>query len=275
MGTTVNLSSGNDNWKDLDSPLGDNDTLVNGNAGNDTILGGWGNDTLYGGNAAYANGVTFLNDGNDFLDGGQGSDLLFGGSGNDTLLGGSQNDTLFGGLGNDFLNGGLHDDTLIGGEGNDNLYDISGNNRFIGVQPGNGFGKGEIDTLTGGTGDDTFVLGDHNGITFYNDREGFLGSSGDGLNTPISQAKGYALIREFHSTYDTIQLASGSSAADYYLKTGYFVDDSVYHSAADTAIYRKFEAPVIGGDSTITSYELIGVISGVSGLNMSMDCFKF
>lgn len=213
-------------------------------------------------------------DGDDSLDGGQGFDLLFGGSGKDTLLGGSQEDTLFGGLGNDYLNGGADDDTLIGGMGNDVLTDTSGNNRFIGVQPGNGFGKGEIDTLTGGTGDDTFVLGDHNGVTFYNDREKLVGSSGDGLNVPISQAQGYALIREFNFHYDKIELAEGSSASDYLLKTGFFVDDSAYHSASDTAIYRKFETPLLGG-GTATSYELIGVISGVSGLNMSMNCFQF
>lgn len=274
MSTTINLDSNSNSWAAINVLLGGNEQLVNGNGGNDTLSGGWGDDTLYGGNAASPNGHLLFSDGKDSLDGGQGNDSLFGGSGNDTLLGGSQNDTLMGGLGDDYLNGGLHDDTLIGGRGDDHLRDDSGVNRFIGVQSGDGFGRGEIDILTGGAGDDTFVLGDHNGVTFYNDRDNLLGSGGDGLNTPITQAQGYALIRNFHSIYDTIELANGSSADDYLLQTGYFVDDSEFHSALDTAIYRRFDTPLFGGE-TMTSYELIGVISGTSGLNLSMDCFTF
>ncbi len=275
MSTKINLNSDSNYWAANNGFLGDNAQFVNANSGNDTLYGGWGNDMLFGGNETSPNGLLFLNDGNDYLHGEEGNDRLFGGSGNDTLMGGSQNDTLFGGLGHDYLDGGLDNDILIGGRGDDYLFDNSGNNRFIGVQSGDGFGKGEIDTLIGGTGDDTFVLGDHNGVTFYNDRDNLLGSNGDGLNTAISQAQGYALIRDFNSNYDTIELASGSSASNYLLKTGYFVDDSVYHSAADTAIYRKFDVPIIGGSETATSYELIGVISGVSGLDLNMNCFNF
>lgn len=59
------------------------------------------------------------------------------------------------------------------------------------------------------------------------------------------------------------------------VQTGYFVDDSTFHSELDTAIYRIFETPLLFGGGTVTSYELIGVISGASGLDLSMDCFDF
>lgn len=59
MTVEVNLNSNSNYWAGYNSVLGDNDHLVNGNAGNDTLLGGWGNDTLFGGNEAYANGSFF------------------------------------------------------------------------------------------------------------------------------------------------------------------------------------------------------------------------
>ncbi|PQJ62708.1 Ig-like domain-containing protein [Photobacterium angustum] len=63
------------------SKYGGNDTL-NGNGGNDILLGDGGNDTL---------------------NGGDGDDLLLGGYGNDTLSGGDGNDILTGGAGRDLF----------------------------------------------------------------------------------------------------------------------------------------------------------------------------
>jgi predicted chitinase len=71
------------------------------------------------------------NDGSNFLDGREGDDILSGFAGNDTLLGGDGFDYLIGGDGNDLL---------IGTRG----LDVS---------------TPEIDILTGGWGNDTFVLG--------------------------------------------------------------------------------------------------------------------
>jgi hypothetical protein len=58
--------------------------------------------------------------------------------------------------------------------------------------------RGEIDTLTGGSGADLFVLGNSSGI-FYND--GYNSQSG---------TTDYALITDFNSGQDRLQLKSGT-----------------------------------------------------------------
>jgi Ca2+-binding RTX toxin-like protein len=83
-----------------------NDTL-NGENGNDAILGLAGDDTLNGGN------------GNEVLDGGGGIDTLIGGNGDDMLFGSFGIDTLIGGNGADSLDGGAGDDRLTGEKGPD------------------------------------------------------------------------------------------------------------------------------------------------------------
>jgi Ca2+-binding RTX toxin-like protein len=103
--------------------------FLNGEDGNDTILGGPSTDTLSGDN------------GNDNLHGAGGGDFLTGGDGNDSLSGGPGDDSFevvaFATMGND---------TIDGGDGNDTL-----------VQPERGFsavGDG-ADTFNGGPGIDT------------------------------------------------------------------------------------------------------------------------
>ena len=94
-----------------------------------TQTGTDGDDELY----AYSNEDTVLN-------GGLGNDSLFGANGNDTLIGGDGNDRIYGGAGNDVLTGGTGNDYLEGGSGSDiyifgsnfghdviNNYDSSGN----------------------------------------------------------------------------------------------------------------------------------------------------
>ena len=77
IGTTetlvVNMNGGDDTFSATGnlSPL--ISVIVDGGAGNDTILGGNGNDLLFGG------------DGNDFIDGNQGADTAFLGTGDDTF----------------------------------------------------------------------------------------------------------------------------------------------------------------------------------------------
>ncbi len=96
--------------------------------------------------------------GNDTLYGSDGSeDTLYGNRGNDTLIGNGGNDFLFGGYGADYLSGGAGADYLSGGAGNDVLIGYSIN---FGIEP-----EFEFDTLEGGTGADTFVLGE--GVAFY------------------------------------------------------------------------------------------------------------
>lgn len=119
--------------------------------------------------------------GNDVLVGWFGNDKLLGYSGNDSLYGLSGNDTLLGGLGNDYLSGGSGNDVLDG---------------FWWTR------NGEVDTLRGGSGADTFVIGDWYG-------NGYLGRS-------------WAIIKDFNwREGDKIKLHNyGNGAGDYRLELG-------------------------------------------------------
>jgi len=133
-----------------------------------------GNDTLYGSN----NSV-------DSLYGNRGSDTLFGNGGSDGLSGGYGSDTLYGGSGADELDGGAGNDYLVG-------YGIS-----FGIEP-----EFEFDLLSGGTGADTFVLGED--FAFY-----------------VDPANEFARIVDFsRAELDKIQVFG--SASDYSLEQNIF-----------------------------------------------------
>ncbi|MBW4534137.1 MAG: FG-GAP repeat protein [Pleurocapsa minor HA4230-MV1] len=173
-----------------------NDRL-NGTAQNDQISGQNGNDTIFG------------EDGNDTLAGDGGNDRLSGSNGNDTLAGNDGGDTISGGAGTDLLNGGNQQDRLLGDAGNDSLVggtdnDLleggSGNDTLFGADPNNSQVQvGEQETLIGGEGTDLFILGDKNQI-YYDDRNSRTDGSTD-----------YALIEDFNSAQDKIQLKGDRS----------------------------------------------------------------
>ncbi|MGK7903927.1 MAG: calcium-binding protein [Hormoscilla sp.] len=173
----------------------------------------------------------------DGLRGGQGNDRLFGLDGDDMLLGGGGNDRIVGGRG---------DDLLEGGDGND---------RLIGVRRRNGGkppGWGEMDTLTGGAGSDTFVLGDANYV-YYDDRD--RGTMG---------VRDFAMITDF-ADGDTIQLKG--IARDYRLGA------APYGSSQDQiGIYLDQAGNGMGNSMS----ELIAIVQGdVSGLNLNSSAFTF
>lgn len=85
---------------------------------------------------------------NEALYGNLGNDTLKGGDGDDRIFGGSDNDLLAGGIGNDFLSGDAGIDTLLGGLYSGLYASSEEYYRDWMFQ----------DTLTGGTGSDTFVL---------------------------------------------------------------------------------------------------------------------
>jgi Ca2+-binding RTX toxin-like protein len=215
------------------------------------IGGSEGADTLYGieqirfANGGYYN--VYTGDASDntlaadpnitsLLYGGDGNDVLSGGIGNDTMEGGNGNDSLNGFNGNDILIGGLGFDTLVGGNGND----------FI-----NGYGSTvtndrQIDQLTGGTGSDTFVLGEA-GKVFYNE-------TGDGygvIQDLTSQSQGFVV------EFDRIQLAG--NASQYKLES--ITVDGIGANTKDTEIFFNSNG----------SWERIGIVQDTTIANFNND----
>jgi Ca2+-binding RTX toxin-like protein len=121
--------------------------------------------------------------------GGTGKDLLFGNKQDDTLDGGDNEDILYGGMGDDCLQGGFSDDFVSGDKGNDIITGVDPTADLPGLV--------EIDTLLGGIGEDTFILGDESKPYYDNGSDDIIGISD------------YAIIVDFDSSQDLIQLNSG------------------------------------------------------------------
>ena len=101
--------------------------------------------------------------GNDYVWTGYGNDVIYGDGGNDTLKGYDGNDSIFGGDGND---------QLLGELGNDNLQGEAGDDILTGVDEWSS-SQSEYDILSGGSGADTFVLG--NSVKAFYNNDGFSG----------------------------------------------------------------------------------------------------
>jgi Ca2+-binding RTX toxin-like protein len=125
------VGTSGDNTFDFSNTALNRVAFVDGDSGDDTIVGSSADDELRGGR------------GRDVLSGGEGDDTLAGDAGNDTLNGNLGRDSLDGGTGEDVLDGGDDDDVLDGGR-----YE---------------------DTVTGGAGADTFVLRDDFGNDVFTD----------------------------------------------------------------------------------------------------------
>ncbi len=163
------------------------------------------------------------------------------------LLGTNRKDDLVGTRRPDKINGLNGKDILTGLRGDDLLYGGNGSDTLIGVDPNSATpGRWEVDVLNGGNGPDTFVLGDAKSI-YYND--GNLASEG---------LSDYALITD-NANEDTIQLKG--TAADYKLVQGITVNDSI-----GTGIFLN------DGQSV---NELIGLVEGVTGLDLNSNDFSF
>jgi Calx-beta domain/RTX calcium-binding nonapeptide repeat (4 copies)/Metallo-peptidase family M12B Reprolysin-like len=167
----------------------------------------------------------------DLIIGTAGNDTLSGMSGNDTISGLDGLDVLSGLLGNDSIDGGYGNDILTGGAGNDTLIGNTGNDTLIGVEPTTG-GIGEIDRLTGSTGNDRFVLGDATKTYYF----------GNGMSD-------YALITDF-GTGDVIQ----KSALD-----NLTIGGALPTGISGSAIYRGTDLIAVVQGSTLTQAAFVSV----------------
>ena len=156
----------------------------------------------------------------------------------DEIDGTASNERIFGLGGNDTISGNAGDDVLQG----------AGNP----ANP-NENGKGEIDRLNGGAGEDTYRLHANNGMTVLYD---------DG-NRRSSGKKDFAIIEDFNKNQDTIEVAGD--------RQDYFISRSNVRKIADgRAIFRDTD-----GDGRLRKGrdELIAVVEG--SRNLSLDDLDF
>ncbi|MEM6564986.1 MAG: calcium-binding protein [Pseudomonadota bacterium] len=146
---------------------GEGDDTLTGSAGHDTLAGGTGDDTLNGGSGS---DEMHGDDGDDQLSGGSEADELHGGDGDDDLRGGSADDMLYGDQGDDALSGGSGDDIAYGGIGEDELSGGSGNDQLSGGDGQDRLDGGSgNDILDGGTGNDHIDGGSGNDSLYGQD----------------------------------------------------------------------------------------------------------
>jgi len=240
----------------------DLNNIIAGNAADNYLLGYGGNDQLLG------------LGGNDYLEGVFGTDTLNGGVGNDTLLGTSDNDSLDGGSGEDFLLGGEENDRVNGGGGADDLVGSYGNDSLNGgagndYLDGAGFeyddttgaqstGVGEVDTLTGGIGSDSFDL-------WYGSGRLGIGPNYDDYNAATTGLDDYALITDFNPDEDVIQLTS-TEGFDEFVEVNYSLGASPSSLPAGTGLFV---------DRSGETSELIAILQNLSPSELDLNASYF
>jgi Ca2+-binding RTX toxin-like protein len=182
-------------------------TTILGTVFADELSGTGGDDIIYGGSVAVNR---YTNDGNDTVYARGGNDIVYGGGGNDLLVGDEGSDILIGSAGNDILFG-----TQMLSTGSNDVDLL--------------YGGAAVEGIPGGSGSDTFVLGNA-GFNFY------------------TGGPGYAVIYEWDSS-DYIQVM-GSSRQNYRLDKS---QNLVEGTALDTAIYYGSDLVAIVANSTDVS----------------------
>jgi Ca2+-binding RTX toxin-like protein len=277
--------------------------VFNGGDANVTFLGGSGNDRL-----TFANGNNNITPGTgrDTISVGNGRNILHLGLGIDTISAGIKTALTFdvagqplyldlksqkhgGCAAGDFLSGaftsvtgtslgdtlitGTYPITLVGGTGDDFLTGGGHSTTLIGASPGNDdAGRGEIDTLIAGDGNDLFVLGDAT-KAFYDSTQLHGGGRGD-----------YALIQKFNPVNDALLLHGAPSQYFTKLTTenghqglGLFYDRSDSgNRGADAELLAIIQADVkLGNSPTLTANTLIpGTTTAVFSIGIPLEAVQ-
>ncbi|MCC1494105.1 calcium-binding protein [Cognatishimia sp. F0-27] len=185
--------------------------LLNGGAGNDTLVGGRGADTINGGL------------GMDSLVGGGASDLIDGGDDADTIQGGALNDTIFGRGGDDSIVGGIGFDVIAGNAGNDTIIGLDG-----------------FDTISGGTGDDQ-ISGNNGFDSLLGDAGADTISGGLGLDTILGGAGDDSLSGD--AGFDSLNGGTGNDTLN-----GNAGQDTVFGAEGDDVINGGINSDELHGE---------------------------
>lgn len=189
------------------------------------------------------------------IEGTSSDDNLYGTAQIDTIKGYEGNDSLFGRKNNDFLDGGAGKDILYGYAGNDTLVGGADDDLINGAgfaykdptSPQN-FGSGDVDTLTGGSGLDTFQL--------------WGGSGRSGIHAYYNGAgdRDYALITDFNKSEDIIQLTNVEGASSTVSSVYYSFGTSPDGSGTGIYVSKSGFQP-----------DLIAILQDVSAESLSFD----
>ncbi|MBW4564023.1 MAG: calcium-binding protein [Mojavia pulchra JT2-VF2] len=168
-----------------------------------------------------------------------------------TIINGNEGDNfLFGTPNDNYLNGFGGKDLLIAGNGNDILDGGKGDDILIGINPlDDQPGQLERDTLIGGAGRDTFVLGDPFKVYYDDSQIRFIIAP-----PPNEPPPSYALIADFEPGKDVIQL---KGAIEYKLE-----DVKLPNGVSGLGIF--FDADRFDGNG---SEQLIGIIQSQQSLD--------
>jgi Ca2+-binding RTX toxin-like protein len=177
---------------------------LNGDEGNDEILGGQADDIINGGAGDDRNNSNFCpvydvtclrppgltgNGGNDTINGGDGQDVIWGDygcncqigpypTGNDTLNGGGQSDEIHGEAGNDVINGGGGDDGYGAAYFDTNTANAP--SPAVACCSAGLYGDAGNDVINGGDGSDSLYGGDGNdSLDGGTGNDGLSGGNGD------------------------------------------------------------------------------------------------
>ena len=218
--------------------------LIDGQEGNDSILGFDGDDFLLGGDGRDS---IFTGDGDDRANGGNDGDSIIGGLGEDTLQGGSGNDWISGGQGNDSLEAGNGTDFLFGDEGDD--YLLGGGFGFDHLSGGAGNdvvrGGSDRSLLEGGDGEDTLLGSSSNDVIFGNNGDDFI-VGGLSQDTIYGGSGNDVIIGvDIEGTSGTDDTAWGGSGSDYFYLGN---DDGNYYAGSGELYIMDFSTSTASGD---------------------------
>jgi Ca2+-binding RTX toxin-like protein len=257
-----------DLMRTMDFTVGDND-IINGDEGNDILIGGTEDDTIDGGGQ------------NDILLGDQGEITFVDGkislvrdagtAGDDILSGGVDPDLIIGGLGDDTISGDANSDILIGDEA-DITYDSDGITivKIETVNRTNGgidtiYGGDDDDIVIGGSNDDNLDGGAQDDLIFGDNVLLVLNSeSGDAINPRFRKQDG---INPIYDADGLVQIGSepqsrpGGNPAwgdwtimlDQSLEASHYGNDYIAGGAHDDEIFGQLGDDTIQGDGSIDS----------------------